>query len=260
MKLEKLDCSAALLICRRNELCPTNSPIKASGVEGLLEYEALPDSKHHPDCLYEGYRKDEGYYGESQTRGYFDLIYGKNAKIERSDTVFNAWASYLKRLICGIDENCLKEPYDVSEVMTVLSVWSSKNEENKVIISLINTLSDYHHSLANFMPAPVGFNGTCWYDGKGRFDQDNDLPDLYYHRSATDFPKKRMWLDTHSEAYGLSFFRSFKSGYDLATASRPIDVGSAQDLETLKTSVRNAILCIEKRAKFLYKKMLEENV
>ena len=111
----------------------------------------------------------------------------------------------------------------------------------------LDKLSDYHHSLANLMPAPVGFNGSKSHDGKGRYNRDNDMPDIYYKRSEKDFSQIYQWINENMERYSLQVFREFESYCEDGHANEPV-TDDPVELLPFERSVDNAIVCIEYRS------------
>ena len=105
-----------------------------------------------------------------------------------------------------------------------------------------------HHSLANFMPAPVGFNGSKGRDGKGNLYRDNDMPDIYYKRAMKDFPDKYAWINKHMDEYCLHFFKEYNSPWADREANKPL---TNDDLEVFEKTLIDAIECIKKRAESL---------
>lgn len=249
LNLKSLDIKIDLLKCVRNELVPENPYTKSSGIKGLLEYRINSNNnKRHPDSIYEGYdKKLKKYYGRSKTAECFEKIYNINPfDIGSSDTIFNCW-SFLNRFVRG---KTGKDWVSEKEVLNNLDKIFNGYEDVK---KLLDKLADYHHSLANFMPAPYGFNGSASHDGKGQHDRDNDMPDVYYKRAEKEFPYMYKWINNNIDKYCLHFFKKYKSNLSDGIANSPLDIKNNDDMEKYKESIRNAIRCIEERAKYLTK-------
>lgn len=237
-----------LLKCVRNELVPENLTT-CFGIEGLLQYRIM-DKKRHVDSIYEGYDKsNRKYYGKSMTAECFEIIYGSNSLNEgSSDTIFNCW-SFLNRFIRGkVGRRWVSEIEALNNLNSIFEGY----EELK---SLLDKLANYQHCLANFMPAPIGFNGSKTHDGKGAFDRDNDMPDLYYQRALKDFPKMFLWINQNLEQYCLDFFTEFNSNLIDRYANKPVNVDSNDEINQFEGSIKSAINCIEKRANSLSQRM-----
>lgn len=242
----KFESKEDFLVCLRNELVPEN-PQTVFGVCGLLEYRingAEKMNKRHPDSLFEGYDvKNKRYYGVSVTAKCFRDIYKINPFEEgSSDTIFNCW-SYLSMFARGrLKKNYVSEV----EVKEKLDYIFCGYEELKM---LFDKLADYQHSMANLMPAPRGFNGSSSHDGKGQYDRDNDMPDIYYKRAVYDFPSIYNWINENMEKYALRFFKEYISGFYDGEANKAIK--TEIEIEELKGSIERAIKCIEARAEDL---------
>lgn len=240
--------------CIRNELVLENKKTQ-NKILGLLEYR-MNKNKRHPDSIYEGYDENKKqYYGESTTSKYFKIIYKINPfdkkEFGSSDTIFNCWSYLLifakarKKML--LDNSNLKmEKYIYENMDKIFKGYEDFKE-------LFEKLSDYHHSLANFMPAPIGFNGSFNHDGKGNFLKDNDFPDIYYKRAKDDFKEKYDWINEHMELLSLDFFKEYKSFFENKRANT-IDLTDEKQKENFKKSIENAITSIEKRAKQLFEK------
>lgn len=230
-----------LLVCRRNELVPENPPVLKNGIEGLLEYR-INKNKRHPDCIYQRYDETEHkYIGKSKTAEYFEIIYGVDPfEIGSSDTIFNCW-SFLSRFIKGMSmQHCSNEEYALENLDEIFDGYEDVRRK-------LDKLADYHHSLANLMPAPVGFNGSKSHDGKGRYNRDNDMPDIYYKRSEKDFSHMYQWINENMERYSLQVFREFESYCEDGHANEPV-TDDPVELLPFERSVDNAIVCIEYRS------------
>ena len=245
----KSQCKDDLLLCRRNELVPDNPTVEEHGIAGLLKYR-MNRNKMHPDSIYQGYDEvTHKYYGTSKTAEYFKEIYGIDPlTIGSSDTIFNCW-SFLKRFLSGVveGENHMEE-YVIQNIDTVF-------EGYPIIRTKLDRLADYHHSLANFMLAPIGFNGSPSHDGKGNFFRDNDMPDVYYKRAEVDFPEMYQWINNHMEEYSLQCFKEFESYLVDKAANVVLDVTNDAELTKFEKSIDNAITCIEQRAENLWNNM-----
>lgn len=245
----KFESKEDFLKCLRNELVPEN-PKTAFGVNGLLEYRINAGkklNKRHPDSLFEGYdERNKRYYGESIMAECFKDIYKVDPFEEgSSDTIFNCW-SYLSMFAKGR----LKKQNDVKvkeeEVREKLAYIFEGYETLKL---LFDKLADYQHSMANLMLAPVGFNGSCYHDGKGNYKRDNDMPDIYYKRAIYDFPSMYNWINENMEKYALRFFKEYISGFYDGEANRATK--SPEQIAELEKSIERAIICIEARAEDL---------
>lgn len=242
----KFENTEDFLKCGRNELVPEN-PKTGFGVSGLLDYRINASkkiNKRHPDSIYEGYDvKNRRYYGVSITAEYFRDIYKINPFEEgSSDTIFNCW-SYLSMFARGRLKKRYVSEEDVRENLEYIF------DGYEILYTLFNKLADYQHSMANLMPAPVGFNGGPNHDGKGQYDRDNDMPDLYYKRAVYDFPSMYSWINENMEIYALEFFKEYISGFYDGEANRAIK--TEIEIEELKGSIERAIKCIEARAENL---------
>lgn len=102
------------------------------------------------------------------------------------------------------------------------------------------------------MPAPRGYNGTNkGYDGKGNWERDNDMPDIYYQRSQYDFPDMFSWINNHIDDYCLSFFTEYKSPWGDRTANKRLNLKNSDEMFKYKKAIETAISCIEKRGESL---------
>ncbi|MCR4674841.1 MAG: hypothetical protein K5675_07510 [Lachnospiraceae bacterium] len=248
-----LQCKDDLLLCKRNEFVPENPTVEERGIVGLLRYRTNKN-KMHPDSIYQGYDElTHKYFGKSKTAEYFEELYGVNPfEIGSSDTIFNCW-SFLKRFLLGVVEGkSITEENVIQNIDAVFEGYSS-------IRTKLDRLADYHHSLANFMPAPVGFNGNRSHDGKGNYFRDNDMPDVYYKRAEADFPEMYQWINDYVEEYSLQFFNEFESYLIDGKANLALDVTNDEELVLFEKSIDNAIACIEQRADNLWKHMMKQN-
>ena len=236
-----------LLICRRNELVPENPRVQRNGIEGLLEYR-LNDNRRHPNCIYQRYDETEHKCcGKSRTAEYFETLYGIDPfEIGSSDTIFNCW-SFLSRFIRGMSRECRADEEYVLENLDEIF------DEYEDIRRKLDKLADYHHCLANLMPAPVGFNGTRTHDGKGNYTRDNDMPDIYYKRSEKDFPQMYQWINENMEAFSLQIFREYESYCEDVHSNIPV-TDDPVELLPFEWSIDNAIACIEWRAMKVFNK------
>lgn len=241
-----------LLICRRNELVPENPQVQRTGIEGLLEYR-LNKNKRHPDCIFQGYDETEHkYFGRSKTADYFEELYGIDPfEAGSSDTIFNCW-SFLSRFIKGMSrERRANEEYALENLDEIF-------DDYEDIRRKLDKLADYQHSLANLMPAPVGFNGSMSHDGKGRYNRDNDMPDLYYKRAEHDFPEIYRWINENVEDFSLQMFREYESYCEDGHANIPV-TDDPVELISFERSVDNAIACIEWRAMKIFNEYIRRN-
>ncbi len=236
-----------LLVCRRNELVPENPQVQKNGIEGFLEYR-LNKNVRHPDCIYQRYDETEHkYIGRSKTAEYFEILYGVDPfETGSSDTIFNCW-SFLSRFIRGMSrERRADEEYALENLDEIFDGFEDIRRK-------LDKLADYHHCLANLMPAPVGFNGSRSHDGKGRYNRDNDMPDIYYKRAEKDFPQMYRWINENMEDYSLQIFREYESYCEDGHANLPV-TDDPVELLPFERSVDNAITCIEWRAMKLFNK------
>jgi len=243
MKLNiTLDSKEDFVKCLRNELVEEN-PKTGYGIKGYLEYRKNKNVRH-PDDMYEKYPGKPSLAAEL-----FQKIYGR--KEPRSDTIFNCW-SYFRMFVkwrLELNDN------EVPEIDIILSELSNIFHGYDEIKQLFDKLADLHHSLANFMPAPVGYGGgRKRHDGKGNFSRDNDMPDVYYKRAEKDFPEMYKWINDNMERYSLEFFKEYKTqwsdGYSTKINS------DDKKLTSFCNSIKDAIGCIESRADRLYCRML----
>jgi hypothetical protein len=234
-----------LLECKRDELVSENG-VTSRGIIGLLEYR-MKVKKRHPDSLFEGYEAlNGGYYGKSKTSEYFETIYAIDPfKVGSSDTIFNCW-SFLWRFAVGK----MGRKVEVMEIKTYLDYFFKNNNE---LLQLFNRLADYQHCLANFMPAPIGFNNSRTRDGKGCYYKDNDFPDLFYKRAKVDLPYTYKWINENNIRYHLGFFTEFNSNIRGERGNIPVDVKDKNEMIRFQGGIINAINCIEKRAESLSK-------
>lgn len=234
-----------LLICRRNELVPENPPVFKNGIEGLLEYR-INRNKKQPDRIYRGYDEEEHkYLGKSKTADYFESLYGIDPfGIGSSDTIFNCW-SFLGRFLKGMSlKHWENEEYALEFIDEIFDGYERIRKK-------LDKLADYHHCLANLMPAPIGFNATGSHDGKGNPDRDNGMPDIYYKRAERDFPGMYQWINENMERYSLQFFKEYESYCEDGHANEPVS-DDPVELVPFEHSVDNAIACIEWRAMKVY--------
>lgn len=247
-----------LLKCVRNELVSMNPNVEETGIKGLLEYRMNYRNKlniSYPDSIYIMWNKKLGkYVGKSKLSEIYAKLYDINPfdmdEYGSSDIIFNAWSFIRNYSISKSNGKCKSEK-------DIMSNYDKIFDEDDEITKLLNMLSDYHHSIANFMPAPVGYNGCKNYDGKGNFYEDNDMPDLYYQRSKNFhyLEKKHKWIDEHMEKLSLEFFKEFESYKEVGFASSRFDYNNPEKLNKFKKSVENVIECIEKRASKIFEKI-----
>jgi len=178
-----------LLICCRNKLAPINPIVNEGGVLGLLQYRKN-NNKKHPDSLL----TDKKYSWIAE------FLYGGIP--ESVDTIFNCWS--MIKLYDAV-HNGTNESRDSNTILECIR--NGQNifrDEHKKEFDL---LADRQHSIANFMPAPKGFNGWAKNCGKGEYNQDNDFPDIYYKRAENEFPDMYEWIQNNMELYSLEVFK-----------------------------------------------------
>ena len=261
----KLESPRDFLKCVRNELRPDNIETRY-GLIGLIQYKLDPKSKGDPDSMYLSYNeKNRCYEGESYTSKLFKQIYGSIE--ERSDTIFNCW-SFFRMFKEARTKNYSKMWLD-SNNLPVFEGIGIENEQGNIstlfkgyedILELLNEFADLHHSLANMMPAPVGYNGYKGYDGKGNFERDNDMPDIYYSRIKNDKEKRVFydWIIKNKEKYCLEFFDNYKSPWQDRKANIPLDLNNDEIVAEYKKAIVDAISCIYQRACQLFNKKCVE--
>ncbi len=257
--------------CLRNELAPCNPFVSAKGLAGFLEYRINADRNlnfRHPDCLYEGY--DDAfsrYYGESLTSKCFERIYSINPRANRkgeigkgrSDTIFNCW-SFLTILV-----NAVWKGEGKANAGNVYSLFSDgslfeafTNDERDDLAVAFDKLGDYHHSLANFMPAPM-----CLNYRKGNYKTCNDMPDLFYKLTSDndDMNWIRSWIDRYKDEYGLQFFTEFNSGLSVGWTNNKgsLVLEDEDGRQSYIALVLSAVKCIENRASYLWKNKLNSH-
>lgn len=190
------------------------------------------------------------YEGKSYTAELFEQIYDKVEK--SSDTIFNCWSFFrmFKTARIGLSKMYLLEnTYPYFENCGGLKELFQGYED---IWKLLDEFADLHHCLANMMPAPRGYNGTKNRDGKGKYDRDNDMPDIYYQRAEKDFPKMHCWINDHMDTYCLSFFKEYHSPWIDGKANGSINLKDNKSIESYKKAINDAISCIKNRAEQLY--------
>ena len=264
----KLNTPRDFLKCVRRDL-RTENAFTQYGLFGFLQYKISEKTKD-PDSMYY-YNQEKGYYEEKTPTAFiFEKIYGN---IEASsDTIFNCWRFfrmfYEARTQNGYiyldDElNPVFENIGEDRLSGGLDVLFQGYEE---VFDLLNEFADLHHSLANMMPAPKGFNGysftnkysgeTVNFDGKGNYYSDNDMPDIYYKRAKSDFPDIYQWILDYKEKYCLDFFEEYKSPWVDRGANRVLNLNDKNAVLNFKKAIADAIGCIYKRSLQLYNLML----
>ncbi len=245
------------LKCARNELRPDNTKTEY-GLLGLIQYKLDDRSTGDPDSMYLHYnQKNRCYEGESYTAKLFKKIYG-NVE-ERSDTIFNCW-SFFKMFKDARTKKFSKMWLDENNQPVFDGIVNHEGKGDlealfkgyEDLLELLNEFADLHHSLANMMPAPLGFNGSNSYDGKGNCNRDNDMPDLYYQRAKEEFPHQYQWINDHIDEYCLRFFLEYQSPWVDGEANRPLDLSDDTALRNYKHAIFSAIECLYKRAIWLY--------
>ena len=247
----KINCKEDLLKCMRNELVPDNPMVEYTGIRGLLQFLANGSkNKTNPECIYTKYEFGEGWSGKSKTAECFETIYGIDPfEIGNSDTIFNC-LSFLSRFTRGMIG---EDPEETMKIIDdTFAGFGRSYPEHDGLREKLDKLADYHHSLANFMPAPDHFRVTKLYDGKGRVDQDNDMPDLYYERAETKFPEKYQWINENMDRFALGAFKDFKSYLKNGEANEPLDFDNPDRVAEFEKSIDSAIDCLEKRAEELW--------
>lgn len=195
MEKIKIDISIKenLLKCYRNELVPENPYVDKYGVEGLLQYRKN-QNKRHPDSA----------LTNDRTSWIAKELYGIDTDSqdpESQDTIFNCWSiikiydAVYRNSNTTRDSNCI-----LSDIRNRIEVISPEH------IDEFNLLADRQHCIANFMPAPKGFNGYRNHPGKGEYYKDNDFPDIYYKRAKDAFPDMYNWINENKERYSLELF------------------------------------------------------
>lgn len=182
-----------LLVCSRNELVPENPYVKEDGIEGLLIYRCM-ERKRHPDTSLTYFK----------TNWISKKLYARIP--ESQDTIFNCWS--LIKIYDAIHSGNGQTRTDEAILNSIKSGDEIIKHEHKEIF---NILADRQHCIANFMPAPKGFN-SCknkygYHPGKGEYKRDNDFPDIYYSRAKKEFPEMYLWINDNMEKYSLQIFR-----------------------------------------------------
>ena len=225
-----------LLKCYRNELVPENPNIPDNGVRGLLLYRLKCGKGRHPDsCL-----------TNENTKWISLKLYG--AISESQDTIFNAWS--LIKIYDAIH-------YGIGKTRDDRSVFNSIDKGEDVFLpehkEEFDKLADRQHCIANFMPAPKGFNGFGSYHGKGEYDCDNDFPDVYYKRAKKEFPQMYKWINDNMDNYCLQLFQSEITGWENHKAYYQKLKDNISEKDIYEIAVRMNKL-LEERASGLLKK------
>lgn len=187
-----ISCKESLLQCYRNELVPENPQVNDYGVKGLLQYRKNKNIRHPDSAL-----------TYSKTKWISEKLYGSIP--ESQDTIFNCWA-----ILKIYDAVHRKSNYTRDSN----SILSDMEKDIEVILpehlKEFDLLAERQHCIANFMPAPHGFNGWKnkygYHPGKGEYGKDNDFPDIYYKRAKIQFPQMYKWLNEHMTEYSLELF------------------------------------------------------
>lgn len=182
----------SLLLCYRNELVPNNPHVNDYGVKGLLQYRKNRNVRHPDSSL-----------TYSKTRWISEELY--DSVPESQDTIFNCWA------ILKIYDAVHRKSNSTRDSDSILS---DIEKDVEVILPKhlkeFDLLAERQHCIANFMPAPVGFNGwrnkSGYHPGKGEYGEDNDFPDVYYKRAKIHFPQMYEWINIHMTEYSLELF------------------------------------------------------
>lgn len=177
-----------LLKCYRNELIPENVYVNKYGVEGLLQYRKNKN-KRHPDSA----------LTHNKTSWIANELYGFIP--ESQDTIFNCWSIIKIYDAVYRKSNTTRDSDSIlSDIINEVEIISPKH------LNEFNLLADRQHCIANFMPAPRGFNGYVNHPGKGEYYQDNDFPDIYYKRAKIEFPSMYSWINENMEKCSLESF------------------------------------------------------
>lgn len=196
VKMSNIDISnkESLLKCYRNELVPENPKVDEYGVKGLLLYRKN-NNKRHPDSA----------LSYSETKWIAQKLYGEIP--DSQDTIFNCWN--LIKIYDAIHSG-LNITRDSDTIL--LRIESGEEIIKPEHLAEINLLADRQHCIANFMPAPKGFNGWknsySYHPGKGEYYKDNDFPDIYYKRAKKEFPQMYTWINANMKKYSLQLFDS----------------------------------------------------
>lgn len=239
------------LKCVRNELRPENKQT-TYGLKGLLQYK-LDDiyRKGDPDLMYLKYNtKSYRYEGKSYANQLFEDIYG--CVEESSDTIFNCWSFFRMFKEARVGKSKMTLDSNDSPIFDGKYGLQELFDGFLDIKQLLDKLADLHHCLANMMPAPRGYNGYKGHDGKGNWERDNDMPDIYYKRSQNDFPDIFLWINKNINQYCLSFFTEYNSPWEDRTANKVLDLENIDEVVKFKSAIEAAIICIEKRAECLF--------
>ena len=193
-------------------------------------------------CLY-WMKAAKGYGDEWRAGNDLDCLYFDGNL--RADTLMSAWTpiKWVADFVnseSGIKFYKRNEEYALANLDEIFDGYEGIRRN-------LDKLADYHHSLANMMPAPVGLNGSRSHDGKGNFLRDNDMPDIYYKRAEKDFPQMYRWINDHMEDYSLQIFKEYESYCSDGHANAPVS-DDPVELVPFEHSVDNAIACIEWRA------------
>lgn len=214
------------LVCLRGEM-KTYKNLPA-GLKGLIEYRNM--SSMHVDHWAKRYFKD--IYGELEK----DVAY--------ADTIFNCWsifAIFAKNRLIDLDHKYVHRRLKVLVMENYDEIFKGfEGLEDK-----FNELAELHHSFANIMPAPKGLNGYPGHDGKGRYNEDNDFPDIYYKRAERQFPEIYKWINENKEKYALDFYSKFDSGLENKKANM---IEGEDQYEKIEKIVDDMILHIKSRA------------
>lgn len=225
-----------LLKCYRNELVPENPNIPDTGVRGLLLYRLKCRQGRHPDsCL-----------TNKDTQWISLKLYGTIP--ESQDTIFNAWS--LIKIYDAIH-------YGIGQTRSDRLIFDSLDKGEEIFLpehkEEFDKLADRHHCVANFMPAPKGFNGYGDHHGKGDYDYDNDFPDVYYKRAEKEFPPMFEWINDNMDKYCLQLFQSEITGWENRKANYKNLKDNISEMDVYKIAVKMNKLLDERASRLLKK-------
>ena len=258
------------LKCVRRELRSENA-FTQYGLLGLIQYK-ISEKTMDPDSMYYYNQEKGSYEGKTPTAFIFKKIYGNIE--ESSDTIFNCWSffrmffegrTHKGKIYLDNASNPVFENIGEDRLRGGLDVLFQGYEE---VFDLLNEFADLHHSLANMMPAPKGFNGYSFtnkysgepvnFDGKGNYNRDNDMPDIYYKRAKSDFSDIYQWIIDNKGKYCLDFFEEYKSPWVDGGANCALDLNDKNAVLNFKKAIADSIGCIYKRSVQLYNLMLSQ--
>ncbi|MFI3236604.1 MAG: hypothetical protein R3Y47_01095 [Lachnospiraceae bacterium] len=180
---------------------------------------------------------------------------------ERADTILNvvnplkAFSIYRLKQLGGN-----KYPF-----VQINGNWRLKKELFRIILENLNgifngfselrelfeRLSEIAYSLANFMPAPIGYNGTSVSFGKGSYHENNDYPFFYYMNLLDGKDDKSLkWLNSVWELYDIQELFEIRPPF-----LDPDYYFELKDYNELERYLRQCIEGIENRAQLLEERM-----